>query len=122
MKVLLVDDDDDQLNIRSLLLSHHGFEVIAASDGATAVELGVTNRPQAAVVDIRLPGEEDGLSLICRLKAELPEIAILAFTGADPGRLKEREEYGLIDEWLVKGASIKSLIAKLKVLAARRAA
>lgn len=117
MKVLVVEDDPDQLFVRGLLLRQNGFEVIEASNPFSALTAAADGKPQCAVIDIRLPSEELGLELIEDLKALDPAIHIFVLTGGDPSRLWGRLGKKLVDALLVKGASSAELIRKLKALA-----
>jgi DNA-binding NtrC family response regulator len=119
MKVLLADDDLDQLSIRSMLLERSGFEAIGAADHVSAAELAASQKPECAVIDLRLPTEERGLWLIGELKRLDPAIHIIVLTGANPERLAQQTAANLVEEIVAKGASSGPLIRKLKSIAAR---
>lgn len=119
MKVLLADDDPDQLALRSMLLEQSGFEAIGAADHASAAKLAASEKPECAVIDLRLPTEERGISLIRELKELNSSIHIIVLTGGNPERLARQTTASLVEEVLVKGGSSGHLIRKLKSLAAR---
>jgi CheY-like chemotaxis protein len=61
-RILVVEDDASQLEIRRQILEHAGHEVVTAQDGSEALE-----RWQGCpivVMDLRIPETEDGLRLI----------------------------------------------------------
>lgn len=105
MKVLIVDDDLDQLMLRGMLLRQSGFETAEATDIDSAMEMAAAYKPQFAVLDLRMPTEELGLSLIRQLKTLDPAIRLFVLTGGDPKRFANRAERQLVEEVLVKGAS-----------------
>jgi CheY-like chemotaxis protein len=119
MKVLLAEDDPDQLSLRSMLLERSGFEAIGAADHVSAAELAASQKPECAVIDLRLPTEERGLWLITELKRIDPAIHIVVLTGGNPERLARQTAASLVEEVVLKGASSEPLIRKLKSLAAR---
>ena len=53
--VLVVDDDPDVRTILSVLLSHNGYDVITADDGATALELTRVRQVGLIVIDLHMP-------------------------------------------------------------------
>lgn len=114
MKVLVAEDDQDQLELRSLLLSQSGFEAIPARDSAAALRAAIDQRPECAVVDLRLPAEEHGLGLIRALKALDAAMRIIVLTGMDAARLKRMPENALVDEVIVKGSSSRQLIETIR--------
>ena len=111
--VLVVDDDADQLIIRCMLLTHHGFETRRAADAATAIAIAREQKLGIAVVDARLPTEEIGLSLIREIKALLPGLNVIVLTGAEIEGLKAKPEITLIREVIQKGSSSKALLNAL---------
>ncbi len=119
--VLVVEDDPDQLIIRCMLLTHHGFETRRAGDSETAIRLASEEQPEIAVIDLRLPTEEMGLSLIRELRALLPG---MQHHRADRRRSRAAEGTGLRwRRWMTsiqKGSSSKALVeclSRLKVSA-----
>jgi CheY-like chemotaxis protein len=119
MKVLVAEDDQDQLLVRSMLLRENGFEPIEANDISSAVQFAAAHRPECALIDLRFPTEELGLKLIRELKALDSALHVFVLTGGDPMRLSRRAERSLIDDVVVKGSSTPDLIRKLKALAAQ---
>jgi two-component system, response regulator RegA len=118
MKILIADDDRDQLALRCLLLSRSGFETIGVADPDSAVELATSHKPECALVDLRLPTEELGLRLVRDLKKLNPSIHLLVLTGADARWLAKAPENQLIDGIVTKGSSSSALIQRLNDLAA----
>jgi len=81
--VLIVEDDPDQRELRQMVVESDGHTVVAADSAQAAVSCcGVTPAPDCVVMDLRLPGKEDGLRLIGQLKAALPQLPIIVLTGA----------------------------------------
>ena len=120
MKILLADDDRDQLSVRGLLLVHNGFRALEASDRDSALRMAEAEHPECAVVDLRFPTEDVGLDLIRRLKAIDHHMRIVVLTGGDPAKLFGRIERGLIDEVIQKGSPAPLLMNSLKAFEASR--
>ena len=62
MKILVVDDDPNILELVNIHLSQAGYEVIKAVNGAQALEMLEEQLPDLAVVDVMMPGM-DGFEL-----------------------------------------------------------
>ena len=116
MKILVADDDPDQLMLRCLLLERSGFETVSASDAGSALAAARTEKPECAVVDLNLPTEESGLGLLRDLKALDSAIRLVVLTGARRGLLACGSEAGLVDEIVEKGLGSASLVRRLKAL------
>lgn len=119
MKVLIAEDDPDQLSVRCMLLEQCGFEAIPAADRTTALQLVAAQKPEWAIVDLRLPTEEAGLRLISELKGLEPSIRILVLTGGTPHGFSQRPQAKLVEDVVVKGTPAANLIQKLRSLAAQ---
>jgi len=114
LRVLIADDDEDQLIVRSLLLECAGFSVTRASDVSSALSAAETTEPECAVVDLRLPAEADGLRLIRELKGRNEKLELFVLTGADPNSLLARPEVHFVREVLLKPVPSGRLIECLK--------
>ena len=55
-KILIVDDDKDFLKALTIVLEDKGYSIVAATDGAQALELARTESPNLILLDIMLPG------------------------------------------------------------------
>ena len=114
MKVLVVDDDLEQLSIRTMLLEQSGFEVVTASNGARARQLAAEHRPTCVLMDLNLPTPSEGLALIRDLKAVDGAMRLFILTGSDPRSFRKHPEAAMVDEVFRKPASSAALIRKLK--------
>jgi PAS domain S-box-containing protein len=93
VRVLVVEDDPDTLELMKVFLARHGAEVTAAASAAGALEALGPARPDVIVSDIGMPGE-DGYELMRRVRSLAPEaggltpaVALTAYA-TDADRLK----------------------------------
>jgi two-component system, chemotaxis family, CheB/CheR fusion protein len=107
-RVLIVDDNADSALSMALLARSWRHEVAVARDGAEALSLVETFRPDTALVDIGLPGM-DGYELARRLRQASEQIHLVAITGyARPEDRAAASAAGL-DAFLTKPAEIDQL-------------
>ncbi len=78
--VLIVDDDKSMRETLRIGLERVGLEVNTATNGKEALELIGERTPDIAVVDILMP-DINGSQVIKQLKADKPDIKIIAITG-----------------------------------------
>ena len=105
--LLLVDDDTDQLELRRLLLERSGNSVRTATGPETALSLARERPPAVAIMDLRLPGLQDGLSLIRQL-SELP-VRIIVLSGW-PADLENTPERPLVFRLFSKPVNLRVLL------------
>ena len=80
MKQVLVAEDERAARIALVaLLEEAGFRVIAAPDGHTALSLLLTEEPEAALLDIRMPGI-DGLEVLRKAREGGSDTALIVMT------------------------------------------
>lgn len=111
-RVLLVEDNDDVRETLSMLLEHLGYGVTVASDGPTAVAAAESARPDAAIVDIGLPGF-DGYEVARRLRPSLPSTMLVALTGYGQPDDRRRSAEAGFHAHLTKPVDIDELDALL---------
>ena len=105
IRVVLADDHAVvREGLRALLVSTPGIDVVGmARDGAEAVRLSVTERPDVVILDIAMPGV-DGLEAARRIATAAPGVGVLMLTmHEDAGTLREAMRAGARG-FLVKGA------------------
>lgn len=96
-KILVVDDDAVIRKTTSMKLKAHGFAVVTAADGPTAISAVRKEKPDLILLDISLPENDgamewDGLLIISWLRRleEARHIPIVVITGSDPMEYKNR--------------------------------
>lgn len=87
-KILLVDDDKDLCHTLCEILNAEGYEVNMAHDGVSGVILAHKVRPDAIILDIKMPAG-DGLSVYNRLKmsTHTRDIPIVFISGYYQGEI-----------------------------------
>lgn len=70
-RILVTDDEPDIASAACMWLQSAGFETMVARDGLECLDTTREHRPDAVVLDVRMP-KEDGLTVLTKLK-ELPE-------------------------------------------------
>jgi len=80
-KVLIIEDNDQNLYLATFLLEKEGFEVVPARDGPEAVLLAKTVNPDIVLLDIQLPGM-DGFEVlsVIRKYPQMASVPIIAVT------------------------------------------
>jgi two-component system cell cycle response regulator len=81
IRILIIEDHVDNLELMSYLLKAFGYETLAAGDGLEGLKLAERERPELILCDIQLPGI-DGYEVAKRLKndARLREIPLVGIT------------------------------------------
>ncbi|WP_051819411.1 response regulator transcription factor [Streptomyces sp. NRRL S-920] len=121
VRVLVVDDEESLTELMSLALRYEGWQIRSAGDGAGAVRVARAFRPDAVVLDMMLP-DMDGLSLLGRLRRELPDVPVLFLTAKDA--LEDRIA-GLTaggDDYVTKPFGLEEVVARLRGLIRRAGA
>lgn len=83
-RILLVEDNVDNLELVRFLLERQGYEILAARNGNQAVEMARSELPDLVLMDLSLP-EKDGWTAASELKQDphtraIPLVALTAHT------------------------------------------
>ena len=116
-RILLVDDDPDQLEIRKLLLETQEHQVWTAETPPAARQTYEDCGPELAILDLRLPQLADGQALIRDLRERSSSLRIIVLSGL-ASDLSQLPEAALVDEVLPKpfdSGRLLELIARLAV-------
>lgn len=118
MRILLVDDDCDLVDLLSFALQRAGFVVLPAYDSASAERLLQEGEPDLAVLDVGL-GATDGFELLRQVRrgSDIPVIMLTARAAEDD---KVRGLDLGADDYLTKPFSHRELIARIRANLRRR--
>lgn len=108
--VLVVDDDPDCAAVLADALAFDGHGVAVATTAAEAVALAARRRPDLAIVDGHLGGDE-GLALIRSFRRDLGDVPVLLATGMSRAEVAEDARAAGVDAILVKPIDLAVLLA-----------
>ena len=120
IKILLVDDEQDILEIVGYNLTQEGYKIVTASNGREAIAVAKKERPQLIIMDVMMP-EMDGMEA-CENIRKIPELSniIITFLTA------RSEDYSQVagfdagaDDYIAKPIKPKLLVSKVKALLRR---
>ena len=120
IKILLVDDEPDILEIVGYNLQQEGFQIFTATNGREAVAMAKKEHPHLIIMDVMMP-EMDGMEA-CEAIRKIPELSdiIITFLTA------RSEDYSHVagfevgaDDYISKPIKPKLLVSKVKSLLRR---
>jgi len=119
VKLLIADDDPQLVRALRITLAAHGYDVIAASDGAEAVTLAAQSHPDIILLDLGMP-RLDGMEVIHALRGwtRAPIIVVSGRTGS--ADKIDALDAGA-DDFVTKPFQVDELLARLRALARRAA-
>lgn len=115
--VLIVDDEPQILRALQINLHAHGYQVVPAPDGATALHAAQTQAIDVVVLDLGLP-DMDGLDVIAGLRGwtEVPIIVLSARHGSHD---KVAALDSGADDYVTKPFGLDELLARLRAATRR---
>jgi putative two-component system response regulator len=116
-KILVVDDEAQNVEVLRRLMTKLGYEVLTASDGDSALQAVLDDRPDLVLLDVNMPGI-DGFEVCRRLKSDpatrlLPVLLITSLTASED-RIRGIEAGA--DDFLLKPPVIAELEARVRSL------
>ena len=115
-RILVVDDVRENVRLLEAVLEAHGYEVVSATDGHSALELAVSTKPDLVLLDVLMP-QPDGYEICSRLRAQeetavLPVIMLTASEGAEKTRAIEAGA----DDFIPKPFNREELLTRIRSL------
>jgi two-component system OmpR family response regulator len=118
MRVLVVDDEPNIVDVVSMALRYQGFTVESAGDGAGALSAASAFRPHLMLLDIMLPDME-GFEVAKRLGAQRTRTPIIFLTARDTTEDKVRGLTMGGDDYVTKPFSLEELVARVRTVLRR---
>jgi CheY-like chemotaxis protein len=120
MKILYVEDNEDNIFMLKNRLTRAGHTVVIANDGAQGVAMARSERPDMILMDLSLP-VLDGWQATRQIKAapETKHIPVIALTANAMAGDREKALAAGCDDYDTKPVELPRLLGKIKELAAR---
>ncbi len=120
MKILVIEDEANIVQVMRLYLEQAGYTVLSASDGVAGLELHAREHPDLVILDLMLPAL-DGMEVCRRIRAwaNTPILMVTARQG------EEDRVSGLelgADDYLVKPFSPRELVSRVRAILRRTTA
>ena len=111
-RILVVDDNPNNVDILKTRLESHGYEIVTAADGEAALIRAVEDAPDLILLDLMMPGV-DGLEVCRRLKSNrnVPFMPIVIITAKSDAKDVIAGLGAGADEYLTKPVDHASLVA-----------
>ncbi|MFV0564390.1 MAG: response regulator transcription factor [Flavobacteriaceae bacterium] len=120
IKILLVDDEPDILEIVGYNLSNEGYQIITAENGSQGVKKAKKELPQLIIMDVMMP-EMDGIEACEQIRKHQPLqntlIVFLTARGEDYSQVAGFDAGA--DDYITKPIKPKVLVSKIKALLRR---
>jgi len=114
VRVLVVDDEESVTAwlVEEIAAAHPDFEVLQANDGYSAGQIVALSRPDAVILDLRMPGM-DGFEVCRKIKSsqETKEISVLAITAHHSAEARRRILEAGASAYFNKPLDIEALLA-----------
>ena len=117
MKILYVEDNDDNVYMLKNRLSRAGFTVIVAIDGTQGLTMATNEQPDLILMDLTLP-DIDGKEATRRIKADpaTKSIPVIALTAHAMAGDKEMALAAGCDDFDTKPVDMPRLLGKIDAL------
>ena len=118
MKILYVEDNEDNIFMLKNRLTRAGHTVVVATDGAQGVAMALSERPDVILMDLSLP-VLDGWQATREIKAaaDTKHIPVIALTANAMAGDREKALAAGCDDYDTKPVELPRLLGKIKQLA-----
>lgn len=118
MRILYVEDNEDNIYMLERRLKRAGFVVLIARDGAQGVAMAATEKPELILMDMGLP-VLDGQEATKQIKAapETRHIPVIALTANAMTGDREKALAAGCDDFDTKPVDLQRLLEKIQALA-----
>lgn len=111
-KILIVDDEHNIVDILKVNLEREGYQTLAAYDGAQALDMGISLKPDLILLDCMLP-KIDGFD-VCRKLRQQTNVPILMLTAKSEEIDKVLGLELGADDYITKPFSVREVLARVK--------
>lgn len=118
MKILIIDDDADVIDITRKTLEFNGYEVIYALDGKSGMEKAKNEIPDLIILDIMMPIGPNGYTVCEKIKTDpaTKDIPVIMLSARDMGDDLEKALEKKADWYIAKPYDANYLLKNVKKL------
>ncbi len=117
MKILIADDDPQIIRALRVTLGAQGYEIVTASDGASALSQAISHHPDVVMLDLGMP-KLNGIEVIEGLRG-WSQVPILVVSGRTGAADKVDALDAGADDYVTKPFSMDELLARIRALTRR---
>jgi two-component system, OmpR family, response regulator len=121
IRILVVDDEPNIVDVIAMALRYQGFAVESAANGRDAIAAVSDFKPHLMLLDIMLPDME-GFDVARRLGGERANLPIIFLTARDATEDKVRGLTSGGDDYVTKPFSLEELVARVRTILRRTGA
>ncbi|MFQ5795877.1 MAG: response regulator [Candidatus Bipolaricaulia bacterium] len=118
MKVLVVDDESEILNLLKRFLVTRDREVLTATNGPEALTLFANEQPDLVILDVVMPGIIDGWEVLAKIR-ESSQVPIIMLTGQDTPTDTAKGLLSGADDYIAKPFDLGELEARITAVMRR---
>lgn len=117
VKILYVEDNEDNIYMLTRRLSRKGYDVVVATDGEKGIQMAKSEKPELILMDLSLP-EIDGWEATRRLKSspETKAIPVIALSAHAMDGDREKAMEAGCDDFDSKPVELSRLLQKISAL------
>jgi len=121
VRILLVEDQDSIRHLIEALVSARGHKVVAAKNGAKALELALNTPPDVVLLDLHLPGLYDGFDVCEKLRANptTRTVPVVVISASDDTESRDKAARTGATSYYGKPFSPMALLKELETLGRR---
>jgi len=112
-RLLIVDDDVAQRNVLVVMMEQAGIACKAVSSASEALALFQTERIDAVITDLNMPGIS-GMELLAKIRLRYPDLVFLMVTGTEDVRLGVQAMRQGADDYLIKPLDVDVVLISLE--------
>jgi len=117
IKILLVEDEPDMLDLTAYVLRRERFVVAEAADGAAALRRWKADRPDIVILDVGLPSV-DGFEVLRKIREESETPVLMLTAHRDRPDIARAFNLGT-DDFLAKPFEFRELVARIRAILRR---
>jgi signal transduction histidine kinase/DNA-binding NarL/FixJ family response regulator len=115
-RILIADDNPDNIRLLAVRLQSEGYEFITAADGVETLEKVAAEKPDLVLLDVNMP-RKDGFEVLTEMRAnsEMAHLPVIIITAARIGIKDVREGLTLgADDYITKPFDWRELSARIR--------